>query len=315
MKNRLRSIKSKLNGANFGIFLVEIKSSGSPIVYKMLFNEDIKTEVSKIIKNEIDKYVNIIEELDNDVPEYNPDQEQTIFKINVKNIEIFKEILPFLTEEKSPERLSKEDLNKRIKIRAWVVKAEFEENNSTKQIFFLQKFVKSQFLQIGKVFFIPVNGGEFKLLESNMLGMGDTFNVILIDDFFVSKNLKTFEYIFNFMEHYKKESRMFLKMLKDSQVFSIDKSGLDVLEKKINGSKRFAYKIYSAKVNAYYRNIDINKLETLSRQIHIGVMINQNKIIINENTDMSDLLKVLNDDYEQSLITDNKYISHKKKKL
>ncbi len=315
MKNRLRSIKSKLNGANFGIFLVEIKSSGKPIVYKMLFNKSIQTEVSKIIENEIDKYVNIIEELDNDIPEYNPDQEQTIFKINVKNIEIFKEILPFLTEEKRPIILSKKDLNERIKIRAWVVKVEFKEDNSTKQIFFLQKFVKSQFLQVGKMFFIPISGDEFKLLEGNILGMGNTFNVILIDDFFISKSLKTFEYIFNFMEYYKKESRVFLKILKNSQVFSIDKGGLDVLEEKINGSKRFAYKIYSAKVNAYYRDIDINKLKALSRQIPIGVMINQNKIIINENTNMSDLLKVLNDDYEQSLITDNKYISHKKKKL
>ena len=47
----------------------------------------------------------------------------------------------------------------------------------------------------------------------------------------------------------------------------------------------------------------------------IGLIIENDEIVVNDGTNLDDLVRVLNDDYEQSLITTNKYIAHKKQKI
>ncbi|KAF2956260.1 Kiwa anti-phage protein KwaB-like domain-containing protein [Marinitoga sp. 38H-ov] len=316
MKNVFEEIKSKLDSASIKIYLFEKKETKKVpfVVYKLLFGTDIREKISKILMDEIDNYINQIEELNNKIPDYNPDEEQPIFKINTSEIKDFQEIYPYITEEKEPEIISKDTLNEINKIKAWIIKIEFESDKITKQFLFFQKFIKSQFMHTKKMFFI-LDNDEFKLVKDNILGMGNTFDIILMDNFFISKNLSKFEYIFNFVEYYQNESKDFINSFEQITFLKIDNEAKNKILSKIETSKRFAHKLYTAQRNKYYKKIDMEKLKILKKDIPIGVEIKNNKIIIDKNTDLDDLVKVLNDDYEQSLITENKYISHKKEKL
>ncbi len=320
MKDNLKKIKSIIESKSItldvSIYLFESKKTKKEpfVIYKMLFESDIKKEILDLLRNEIDSYINEIEEVNDNIPEYNPDEEQSIFKIGKSNLLVFQDVYPFITEEKEPKILSEDSLNEKNKIKAWIVKIEFEEDGNIKQIIFLQKFVKSQFMQTKKMFFI-LDNDEFKLLKDNLLGMGNIFDIILLGDVFISKNLKTFEYIFDFAEHYKNKSKEFISLLESSELLKIEDSAKDKIKEKIERSKRFAYKLYSAQVNKYYEQIDIRKLEKLKKQISIEIEIKNNKIIVDDSTNLNDLVKVLNDDYEQSIITNNKYIAQKKQKI
>jgi len=320
MKDNLKKIQSIIESMSItldvGIYLFENKKTKKDpfVIYKMLFESDIKKEILNLLSNEIDSYVNEIEEVNDNIPEYNPDEEQSIFKIEKSNLAIFQDFYPFITEEKDPKMLSKDNLNEKNKIKAWIIKIEFEEDENIRQILFLQKFVKSQFMQTKKMFFI-LDNDEFRLLKNDLLGMGNIFDVILLDDVFISKNLKTFEYIFDFTEYYKNKSKEFISLLESSELLEIEEGAKDKIKAKIERSKRFAYKLYSAQVNKYYEQIDIEKLKNLKEHTSIEIEIKNNKIIIDDNTNLDDLVKVLNDDYEQSIITNNKYIAQKKHKI
>ncbi len=320
MKNKFEKIKSIIENRStsltVNIYLFENKKTKQQpfVIYKMLFENDIKKKILCLLKDEIGNYITEIEEINNSIPEYNPDEEQSIFKIAQNRLSVFQNFYPYITEEKKPNTLSKDDLNEKSQIKAWIVKIEYEEDNETKQVLFLQKFIKSQFMQTKKMFFILEND-EFKLLKYNLLGMGNIFDVVLIDNIFISKNLKTFEYIFDFAEYYRNKSKEFIETLGGSELIEVKDEGKDKIKEKIEKSKRFAYKMYTVQQNRYYEQIDIDKLIALKTQISIEVEIQENKIMVDKDTNLDDLVKVLNDDFEQSLLTDNKYISQKKQKI
>ena len=303
---------------NLGVYLFENKGTKNKpyVIYKMLFDDRVKQKLINNLNNAIDEFRETINDMENEeVPYYNPDADQEIFQVNKDNIEIFSHILPYLTEENNPLILSNNiRIDEKNKIKAWIIKVEYEEDNRTKQIYFFQKFLKSQFMQSKKMFFL-LDNNEFKLLDKEILGMSGLFEVVLIEDKLISRNIKTFEYIFDFVRYYKKESNDFVEVLKEEKLFEINNEAEEKLKKKIESSKRFAHKFYTAKKNGYYKSIDINKLERLISEQSLNLNVNDNKIIIDNETNMDTLVKVLNDDYEQSLITTNKYIAQKKQKI
>lgn len=314
LKLKLENI-SELENISMKVYLFENKKTKKNpfIVYKMIFNMEVKKKILELLKNEIESYINLINEANSIMPEYNPDEEQHIFKIDKSEIRIIDEIYSYIIEEEEPEIISKNTLNEKNKIKTWIIRIELKIGNEMKQIFFFQKFIKSQFMN-KKANFILTND-IFDLVEEDILSMGNAFDIIMIDDVIVSKKIESFEYVFDFAEYYRKKAKEFIYTIEQINFLKMSTEIKDKILKKIEISKRFAHKLYTAQRNKYYEKIDIKKLENLKESIPINIEIKDDKIIVDENTNLDDLVKVLNDDYEQSLITENKYISHKKEKL
>jgi len=75
---------------------------------------------------------------------------------------------------------------------------------------------------------------------------------------------------------------------------------------------------YPAGAKIIHNKIINNTINTSGGGYGGGILcdhVDDNKIIIDDNTNLNDLVKVLNDDYEQSIITNNKYIAQKKQKI
>jgi len=301
---------------NLNIYLFENrKTKKNPYnIYKLLFDNGVSNVVINALKNEIANFLDIMDELDNHIPEYNPDAEQRLFKINKDEIQILNDIYSYIVGENDVIILSNTRLSDKSKIRAWIVQLEYEYEENTKEVFFFQKFIKSQFFSSKKLFFVLQNN-EYKLISKQVLSMYPVFDVLLIDGEIISKKIEVFEYIFDFVNHYMNKSLEFLDHLNNLDNFQIDDEAKEMLSQKISSSKHIAHKLYSSYRNGYYKYIDINKLKELKAEIGLKINITDGTIVIDNDTSLNDWIKVLNDDFEISLLTNNKYITYKKEKL
>ena len=320
MKNKLEEILSVLNTnneVNLSIFLYQTRRNKNPErykIYKMLIDAQIKNVMINVVKSEIKNFIELIEDNDNKVLGYNPDLEQDIFMIEKSEIYFLKKIWPYLVEEEEPEILEIEHFSNKNINRAWIVSIEYIRYGKEERIFLLQKFVKSQHLTDKKIAVVYINN-EYKLISDKIVEIGRNFETIILEDYIISKKLRDFEYIFEFEIFYKEKAGEFINEISNfDKIQIIDEVKEKILEK-IKTNKKFAHKLYSAYRNGYYEYIDINKLKDLQKRLSLRINIKNEKIIIDDQTNLEDLLRVLNDDFEKSLLTENEYVVHKKEKL
>ncbi|MBO8139961.1 MAG: DUF4868 domain-containing protein [Thermosipho sp. (in: Bacteria)] len=320
MKNKLEEILSVLNTnneVNLSIFLYQTRRNKNPErykIYKMLIDAQIKNVMINVVKSEIKNFIELIEDNDNKVLGYNPDLEQDIFMIKKSEIYFLKKIWPYLVEEEEPEILEIEHFSNKNINRAWIVSVEYIRYGKEERIFLLQKFVKSQHLTDKKIAVVYINN-EYKLISDKIVEIGRNFETIILEDYIISKKLRDFEYIFEFEIFYKEKAGEFINEISNfDKIQIIDEVKEKILEK-IKTNKKFAHKLYSAYRNGYYEYIDINKLKDLQKRLSLRINIKNEKIIIDDQTNLEDLLRVLNDDFEKSLLTENEYVVHKKEKL
>lgn len=320
MRNKLEEILSVLNTnneVNLSIFLYQTRRNKNPErykTYKMLIDAQIKNVMINVVKSEIKNFIELIEDNDNKVLGYNPDLEQDIFMIEKSEIYFLKKIWPYLVEEEEPEILEIEHFSNKNINRAWIVSIEYIRYGKEERIFLLQKFVKSQHLTDKKIAVVYINN-EYKLISDKIVEIGRNFETIILEDYIISKKLRDFEYIFEFEIFYKEKAGEFINEISNfDKIQIIDEVKEKILEK-IKTNRKFAHKLYSAYRNGYYKYIDINKLKDLQKRLSLRINIKNEKIIIDDQTNLEDLLRVLNDDFEKSLLTENEYVVHKKEKL
>ncbi|MBO8161817.1 MAG: DUF4868 domain-containing protein, partial [Thermosipho sp. (in: Bacteria)] len=283
-------------------------------IYKMLIDSQIKNVMISVVKSEIKNFIELIESNGNEVLDYNPDLEQDIFKIEKSEINFLKEVWPYLVEEEEPEILEIEHFSNKNTNRAWIVSMEYIRYGKEERIFLLQKFVKSQHLADKKIAVVYRNN-EYKLISGKIVEIGRNFETIILGNYIISRKLRDFEYIFEFENFYKEKASEFINEISNFDKIQIADEVKEKILKKIETNKKFAHKLYSAYKNGYYEHIDINKLKDLQKRLSLGINIKGEKIIIDDQTKLEDLLRVLNDDFEKSLLTENEYVVHKKEKL
>jgi hypothetical protein len=259
------------------------------------------------------------EEAINSMPNYNPDNEQNIFGIGSDKVDIFKNIMRLLTDDALRKKYKKEDI-KEDKIKSWILRFELEINGKIEQILFFQKFQSSKMLGTHRLTIFE-QGKAFKLLKENILNLNLTMDFFYYKNSFIVTNMSSFEKIFGFEEFYKNNAVELVRELNCKEItglnYSICFTNIEAINIRINESTRLAHKIYSARINSYYKQLDYNKLVDISSRYNWNLNLNaKNKEwIIDDNSDLQIMARILNDDYERSQLTDNEYIAIGKDKL
>lgn len=252
------------------------------------------------------------------IPEYNPDHSQILFQIKKETItpETFSSLSAYLSGIQSSKTFNSDTI-KENKLKAWVFRFEYDEDNMIKHMYFFQKFQASKMLGAKKISIFQ-EGDEFKLVGKPLLTMNDEMDFLLYEDTFVVTKMVAFEKVFGYEAFYKENATDLVKNLKketfpglDYQVkFKSDKS-LKSMMNKIQTSTRIAHKLYSAKKNGYFKKIKFDKLEELNNNYGFGLALNPatKEWEIKEDSNLSVVSQILNDDYGISQLTELEYLA------
>ena len=315
-------LNSYIDDSNLTLLLFENKQTKKdPLsVYALNINNDIVAQSKGLAKEYVNFLLNLIrtEEIDS-IPIYNPDYEQDLFKIESDKVELFQELYKYVSSEK-PNKIYKQEDIKEEKLKAWLFRFECQINKKLEQIIFFQKFQPSKMLGSKRIAIFQ-NDKVFQLLDKNILNLNMDMDFMYFKNTFIVTRMSSFERIFGYEEFYKESANELIAQLKESEVdgmnYSVKFSDIESVSIKINGSTRLAHKLYSAKVNEYYKKIDYKKLVDLNQKHNFQLSLNDSnrEWSIDENTDLNIMARILNDDYERSLLTDNEYIAMGKETL
>jgi len=308
--------ESFIDDSNVTVFLFENKKTKKdPIsLYTLNVGNDVVEQLKSLSRDYTATVLDIFgsEELD-EIPTYNPDQEQVIFKIDAKEVEVASIIDSYLSGE-STSKLYDKKIVKEDKLKAWIIRYEFEKDNEIKRLFYFQKFQVSRMLGANWLTFFQ-HDNEFRLLGDNTLNMKLDMDFLLYEDTFVVTKMSAFEKIFGYEEFYKNNAEQFVNELAVGKIdgldYSIKFSDIESVNVKIAKSTRFAHKLYSAKSNGYYKRIDYSRLADLSARYNFELQLDDEKKgwTIDENSNLQVMAQILNDDYERSQLTEIEYLA------
>lgn len=316
-KSRINDIinNNLIDDSNVTVFLFENKKTkNNPIsLYTLNVDKDVVAQLKSLCREYTAAVIDILETKKlAKIPEYNPEQEQVVFKIGAKEVEIANVILPFLSGQKVSILYDRNIVNEG-KLKAWIIRFEFVENNKIKQMFYFQKFQASKMLGAKRITIFE-RGNKFKLFKDNILNINLEMDFLLYEEtIVVVKKMSAFEKIFGYEEFYINNATQFVEDLAESKIagldFGIKLIGVDHLNEKIAKSTRFAHKLYSAKSNEYFKRITFSQLVHLNNRYGFGLQLDKKKkeLIINENLDPQVMAEILNDDYGISQLTEIHY--------
>jgi hypothetical protein len=284
-----------------------------------LFRLSIDTSTSGAVKeialNSFRRIVATLGELESDsIPNFNHDLEQDLCSISETEVEQFTEIKSLLIGD-NPAQYAQSEV-KEEKIRSWVIRFEYEENNQTKNIFFFQKFYPSKMLK-SKMINMFTRNGTFELLTSNMMSIGKNIDFIFTEGNFIALSRTNFETVFGFNEIYTTSANTFTtQALRTNTIGAVRVSNFSSISQKLIDNLRYSRKLHKILKNGYYSDIQLDKLKDLNTRKGLGLVFNaNNELEISENMRIDILLNILNDDYSKSEITDNEYRTEAKERL
>ncbi|MBN2040289.1 MAG: DUF4868 domain-containing protein [Spirochaetes bacterium] len=305
-----------LQDSNTFLYLLEYRNvKNDPLsLYSLNINQDIVENVKSICSEYLTDVIGgYLQEENDSIPEYNPDDKQSIFRIGSGEVGMFKDILDMATGASLCKIYKRDDVEER-KLKSWVVRFECGSGNRVEEILFFQKFQTSRMLSSGKSFFIE-QGDKFKLLKEKTYYLNNSMDFFYFRNTFIVTKISSFENIFNFENYYRANAVELIRELEKGKVadmnYSVTFADADAVNEKIGRSKRLAHKMHSARVNGYYKQVEFDKLVKLNKRYNWNLDLNkENKVwSIDEKSDLQVMARILNDDYERSQLTDNEYIA------
>lgn len=289
-------------------------------LYKLSIDKGISDKLVDIASKSAERSVQLLkEERLKDFPVYNPDVDRKVFKISSEGVDVFEDIFPKIVEEKAPEQFSMNKV-KEDKLKGWIVRIELEIDGAAQQIVFFQKFQKSKMLAKKKLFIFEANDG-FKLFEKKLLVINEEFDSFYLFETIFVLNMFAFEKMFSYEKFYKKKAKILIDRIgpearKAEAPVAFRIVDKKIIKAKIEESNRIARQIYKAKVSGYYKCIHYEELKSIDTNYGIGLKLDDEKKMwtIDKGTNLYAAGKILNDDFQKSLLTEIEYLSMGKEK-
>jgi hypothetical protein len=305
-----------LDSALVNLYLYENrKTANNPIsVYDLNIDREIIQQIRTIAKQYLQSVLDLLKagEL-KQIPPYNPDQEQEIFKIESRDVNQFVGLDDYLSGRKPRIPYNRKTVQQ-DKLKAWIFRFEAQLPGRIEQILFFQRFQPARMIGAKSVAIFESAAG-FKLVKDNFLNFNLDMDLFGFQDTLVVTKAFAFESMFGYEDYYKNSATKLVEKLKDNLVaglsYGISVPDFPAVSRKIRSNSRVSRKLCSAHVNGYYRSIDFEKLTDLNKKYKLALNLNAAKKewVIDEEMDLQVMARVLNDDYERSQITNNEYIA------
>jgi len=310
-----------LDNANVNLYLFENKKTQKDplLVHDLNINEEISKQIRLLSREYIRSIIKQVGTLVA-IPDYNPDAEQSLFKIESRKVKMFADLYEHIMGRKKrlPYKRSTVDDDKLV---AWIFRFEGIVDKKIEQMLFIQRFQPAKMLG-SKGVTIFESGQAFKLLGKNILHFNLGMDLLFFrDTFVVTRTPSSFEYIFGFEDYYRENAVQLVRALSEQAAVKLDFNlrfqDINLVNQKITSNSRLARRLYSARVNGYYSEISYKKLAALNKKYKLQLKLDPDKKewLIDDQADLQVMARIFNDDYEMSQLTDNEYIALSKKKL
>jgi hypothetical protein len=310
--------KPKLGG-HVSLYLLENTQTGdNPItIYRPNIEGGIDTEMLIFAREYLSS---VIESIQKDgLPEYNPDWGEGTFKIDSGEVKASQRIYKCIASQRGCAAYVKDKV-KEDKLKAWILRFGVTVDGHYTQIYLFQRFQPAKMLGSKKKFSMFVKGETFYLAPDNIYSLSQEMDFLLLKDTFIITNTFSFEKVFSYEVFYKAKAGKFVDDLVAQAIpglkyIDIDSKSAEDIKDKINKNTPLARRISSAEKNMYCKDINYAKLVDLKQRHKLNITLRRRRLIIDDESDLQDVARVLNDDYEISQLTPNEYLAFAKRDI
>jgi len=186
--------------------------------------------------------------------------------------------------------------------------------NDDKFFVYQQAYVGSKLKAHNALRIIHKGEDKFDTFDENLLKLDNRADFIVIDNEILIKNIKVLQDNFGFQTYVRAEAQNVIESIEELDIVSnIEKIKACQMEEKLTNSKKLM-KIKNSPVLKMDREVLLDKIPRIQRYASI-IKIEDGKIKTTSKQDVNNLLKLLNDDYVKSELTEQEYDSPTKNLL
>jgi len=297
----LKEIKRKLDDASpdyTGLFFITRKKRREEIEYSVLSTADIGEALITIVKQQLSK---LIETVDLEYIEYNP-----AINLDKNHVETIKReevhYLDEILQDMNSADLNIFDMKQSKNLWAYAIKI----GNSGITLF--RKYTEKRILDIKGWIPLFVQNGVFNKLTDSILTIDKDIDCIYYDGKVFILDKIQFEKIFSFMDKFILEI--------DANVCHLEEKSLvdDIaaLQKLCKSDPRKIKKLNKVLKSDILNSLNTKRISEINRQYNLDLNFTEDGKIIVSPKNIWTVLRVLDDEYLESPMTDNKYEVHSK---
>lgn len=300
----LKEIKRKLDDASpdyTGLFFITRKKRREEIEYSVLRTEitaDIGEALITIVKQQLSK---LLETVDLEYIEYNP-----AINLDKNHIETIKReevhYLDEILQDMNSADLNIFDMKQSKNLWAYAIKI----GNSGITLF--RKYTEKRILDIKGWIPLFVQNGVFNKLTDSILTIDKDIDCIYYDGKVFILDKIQFEKIFSFMDKFILEIDANICHLEEKSLVD----DITALQKLCKSDPRKIKKLNKVLKSDILNSLNTKRISEINRQYNLDLDFTEDGKIIVSHKNIWTVLRVLDDEYLESSMTDNKYEVHSK---
>lgn len=300
----LKEIKRKLDDASpdyTGLFFITRKKRREEIEYSVLRTEitaDIGEALITIVKQQLSK---LLETVDLEYIEYNP-----AINLDKNHVETIKReevhYLDEILQDMNSADLNIFDMKQSKNLWAYAIKI----GNSGITLF--RKYTEKRILDIKGWIPLFVQNGVFNKLTDSILTIDKDIDCIYYDGKVFILDKTHFEKIFSFMDKFILEIDANICHLEEKSLVD----DITALQKLCKSDPRKIKKLNKVLKSDILNSLNTKRISEINRQYNLDLDFTEDGKIIVSHKNIWTVLRVLDDEYLESSMTDNKYEVHSK---
>lgn len=300
----LKEIKRKLDDASpdyTGLFFITRKKRREEIEYSVLRTEitaDIGEALITIVKQQLSK---LLETVDLEYIEYNP-----AINLDKNHVETIKReevhYLDEILQDMNSADLNIFDMKQSKNLWAYAIKI----GNSGITLF--RKYTEKRILDIKGWIPLFVQNGVFNKLTDSILTIDKDIDCIYYDGKVFILDKIQFEKIFSFMDKFILEIDANICHLEEKSLVD----DITALQKLCKSDPRKIKKLNKVLKSDILNSLNTKRISEINRQYNLDLDFTEDGKIIVSHKNIWTVLRVLDDEYLESSMTDNKYEVHSK---
>lgn len=300
----LKEIKRKLDDASpdyTGLFFITRKKRREEIEYSVLRTEitaDIGEALITIVKQQLSK---LLETVDLEYIEYNP-----AINLDKNHVETIKReevhYLDEILQDMNSADLNIFDMKQSKNLWAYAIKI----GNSGITLF--RKYTEKRILDIKGWIPLFVQNGVFNKLTDSILTIDKDIDCIYYDGKMFILDKIQFEKIFSFMDKFILEIDANICHLEEKSLVD----DITALQKLCESDPRKIKKLNKVLKSDILNSLNTKRISEINRQYNLDLNFTEDGKIIVSHKNIWTVLRVLDDEYLESSMTDNKYEVHSK---
>lgn len=300
----LKEIKRKLDDASpdyTGLFFITRKKRREEIEYSVLrtkITADIGEALITIVKQQLSK---LLETVDLEYIEYNP-----AINLDKNHVETIKReevhYLDEILQDMNSADLNIFDMKQSKNLWAYAIKI----GNSGITLF--RKYTEKRILDIKGWIPLFVQNGVFNKLTDSILTIDKDIDCIYYDGKMFILDKTHFEKIFSFMDKFILEIDANICHLEEKSLVD----DITALQKLCKSDPRKIKKLNKVLKSDILNSLNTKRISEINRQYNLDLNFTEDGKIIVSHKNIWTVLRVLDDEYLESSMTDNKYEVHSK---